>query len=82
MTFEAAAAGFFVALLGAVSVVVRGDVVVRAVGLQMAGVQVTLLLLALAQAFGPAYLQDLALTLAAMSFGGGIVFSRFLERWL
>jgi multicomponent Na+:H+ antiporter subunit F len=80
--FRVAAAGLFLALLGAVAVVLRGDPVVRAAGLQMAGVLVTLLLLALAQAFGPAFLQDLALTLAAMSFGGGLVFARFLERWL
>ncbi len=82
MMFQVAAVGLFVALLGAVVVVLRGDVVVRAAGLQMAGVMVTLLLLVLAQAFGPAFLQDLALTLAAMSFGGGLVFARFLERWL
>ncbi len=82
MMFQVGAAGLFVALLGAVAVVIRGDVVVRAAGLQMAGVTVTLLLLVLAQAFGPTFLQDLALTLAAMSFGGGLVFARFLERWL
>lgn len=80
--FRAAAAGLFVALLGAVAVVLRGEAAVRAAGLQMASVLVTLLLLVLAEAFGPAFLQDLALTLAAMSFGGGLVFARFLERWL
>ncbi len=80
--FRVAAGGLFVALLGAAAVVLRGEVVARAAGLQMAGVVVTLLLLVLAQAFGQAFLQDLALTLAALSFGGGLVFARFLERWL
>lgn len=82
MIFTLAAAGLFLALPGAVVIVFRGDAVDRAAGLQLAGVILTLLLLALAQAFGPAFLQDLALTLAAMSFGGGLVFARFLERWL
>ncbi|GEJ55398.1 monovalent cation/H+ antiporter complex subunit F [Anaeromyxobacter diazotrophicus] len=82
MIFRLAAAGLFLALLGPVVVVLRGDPVDRAAGLQMAGVILTLLLLALAQAFGPAAFQDLALTLGVMSFGGGLVFARFLERWL
>lgn len=80
--FRLAAAALFVALLPAVAVVLRGDPTARAAGLQMSSVIVTLLLLVLAQAFGPAFLQDLALTLAAMSFGSGLVFARFLERWL
>ncbi len=80
--FRIAAAGLLLALVGTAPVVMRGDVVARAAGLQMAGVTVTLLLLVLAQAFAASFLQDLALTLAAMSFGGGLVFARFLERWL
>lgn len=82
MTFELAAAGLVAALVPAGVVVFRGDAVDRAAGLSMASVTLTLLLLALAQAFQQPTFQDLALALALMSFGGGLVFARFLERWL
>jgi multicomponent Na+:H+ antiporter subunit F len=60
----------------------RGDVVDRLVGLEMAGVVVTLVLLLLAQVFGRVVYVDLALALALLSFAGGMVFARFLERFL
>jgi multicomponent Na+:H+ antiporter subunit F len=60
----------------------RGDVVDRLVGLEMAGVVVTLVLLLLAQAFDRVIYVDLALALALLSFAGGLVFARFLERYL
>jgi multicomponent Na+:H+ antiporter subunit F len=63
-------------------VCLRGDVVERLVGLEMAGVVVTLVLLLLAQVFGRVVYVDLALALALLSFAGGLVFARFLERFL
>jgi multicomponent Na+:H+ antiporter subunit F len=60
----------------------RGDVADRLVGLEMAGVVVTLVLLLLAQVFGRVLYVDLALALALLSFAGGLVFARFLERFL
>jgi multicomponent Na+:H+ antiporter subunit F len=60
----------------------RGDVVDRLVGLEMAGVVATLVLLLLAQGFGRVVYVDLALALALLSFAGGLVFARFLERFL
>jgi multicomponent Na+:H+ antiporter subunit F len=60
----------------------RGDVVDRLVGLEMAGVVVTLVLLLLAQGFGRVVYVDLALALALLSFASGLVFARFLERFL
>jgi multicomponent Na+:H+ antiporter subunit F len=36
----------------------------------------------LAEGFGRLPFFDLALTLALLSFAGGLVFARFLERWL
>lgn len=63
-------------------VCLRGDVVDRLVGLEMAGVVVTLALLLLAQGFGRVVYVDLALALALLSFAGGLVFARFLERFL
>jgi multicomponent Na+:H+ antiporter subunit F len=60
--------------------VLRGGPVERLVALEVAGTVETLVLLLLAQAYGrPAY-SDVALTLALLSFAGGLVFARFLER--
>ncbi len=60
----------------------RGNAINRLVGLEAAGVLSTLVLLLLAQGFHRAVFYDLAITLALLSFGGGLVFVRFLERWL
>ena len=54
----------------------------RVVALEMTAVCETLGLLVLAEAFERTYLFDLALALALLSFGAGLVFARFLERWL
>jgi multicomponent Na+:H+ antiporter subunit F len=63
-------------------VCLRGDACSRLVGLEMAGTIDTLVLLLLAQAFDRAVYFDLALALALLSFAGGMVFARFLERFL
>ena len=63
-------------------VCLRGDPVNRLVGLEMAGTVDTLVLLLLAQAYHRAIYFDLALALALLSFAGGMVFARFLERWI
>jgi len=60
----------------------RGGTMERLVGLEMAGMVVTLLLVMLAEGMGQVNFYDLALALALLSFGGGLVFARFLERWL
>ena len=60
----------------------RGDAVNRLIGLQMATVIVILVLMLLAQAFERPILHDIAVITAILSFGGGLVFARFLERWL
>ncbi len=54
----------------------------RLIGLEMAGLIETLLLVLLAQGFHRIPFYDLALALALLAFGGGLVFARFLERWL
>jgi len=41
-----------------------------------------LVLVALAIAFGRDFFFDLALSQALLSLGGGLVYVRFLERWL
>ena len=60
----------------------RGDVMERLVGLEMAGMVYTLLLVMLAEGMHRVSFYDLALALALLAFGGGMVFVRFLERWL
>ena len=54
----------------------------RLVGLEMAGTVDTIVLLVLAEAYDQAIFFDLAVVLALLSFAGGLVFARFLERWL
>ncbi len=60
----------------------RGDPLRRLVSFYMAGVVLTLILMLLTMAFNRMPLMDLAISLALMSFGGGIVFARFFERHL
>jgi multicomponent Na+:H+ antiporter subunit F len=60
----------------------RGDPRMRLVSLLMLGVVITLMLMVLTMAFNRMPLMDLALCLALMSFGGGVVFARFFARHL
>jgi multisubunit Na+/H+ antiporter MnhF subunit len=48
----------------------------------MAGLIETCILVALAEAMHNANFLDIALALALLTFGSGLVFARFLERWL
>ena len=63
-------------------VMVRGPIVEALVGLQMAGVLQTIVLLLLAEGFHRPPFFDLALVLALLSLAGGLVFARMLERWV
>ena len=54
----------------------------RLVGLQGAVGLLVIIMMLLAEGYHRAFLFDLALMLALLSFGGGMVFVRFLERWL
>lgn len=60
----------------------RGDPLRRLISFYMGGVVITLLLMLLTMAFNRMPLMDVAITLALMSFGSGIVFARFFERHL
>jgi multicomponent Na+:H+ antiporter subunit F len=77
-----AALALLAGLVASGVVCLRGDPVDRLVGLEMAGTVATLVLLVLAQAYDRVIYFDLALTLALLTFAGGMVFARFLERWL
>ncbi len=78
----AAAAALLGCLVPVGVVCLRGDAIDRIVGLELAGVVVTMTLVVLAEGFGRASFFDLPLTLALLSFAGTLVFTRFLERWM
>lgn len=60
----------------------RGDVVNRLVALEAGSAMAAIILLLLTEGYGRIPFVDLALTMALLAFGGGLVFARFLERWL
>ncbi len=77
-----AAAGFVLCLVPCAVTCLRGDAIDRLCGLEATSVVQSLLLIALAQAMKRSSFSDLALALALLTFGGGLVVARFLERWL
>lgn len=77
-----AGAGVTASLAPCALMCLRGSPERRLVGMEMAGVLVVLAMLLFAIGFGRPIFIDLPLTLAIMSFGGGLVFARFLEKHL
>jgi multicomponent Na+:H+ antiporter subunit F len=78
----AAAAALLFCLIPISIVCLRGEPIDRLIGLEAAGTVATLELEMLAVAFGRTWFFDLPLALALLAFAGGLVFSRFLERWM
>lgn len=74
--------GLLICMLGSFVRCMRGDAVSRLVGLQAGATQCIFILLAIAVGGHHEIYVDLSLTLAFLSFGGSLVFARFLERWL
>ncbi|MEA2616333.1 MAG: multicomponent Na+:H+ antiporter subunit [Chloroflexota bacterium] len=83
MTAWTAAASVLLAALVPVALVVwrRGEMD-GVVALELGGVVVILLMLLLAEAYGDPAFADLAVVLAMLGLGSGLVFVRFLERWI
>ncbi|MGI4827987.1 MAG: monovalent cation/H+ antiporter complex subunit F [Janthinobacterium lividum] len=77
-----AAGAVSAALVPCAFAALRGPAEQRLVGLEMAGVLITLALVLFTIGFGRLPFIDLALTLAILSFGSGLVFARFLEKHL
>ena len=71
-----------VSLLPCADMCLRGSSERRLVGLEMTGLVVTIALALFTIGFGRAPFMDLPLALAIMSFGGGLVFARFLGKHL
>jgi multicomponent Na+:H+ antiporter subunit F len=78
----AAAAGVSATLIPCADMCLRGTPERRLVGLEMASVIVTIALVLFTVGFGRTIFLDLPLALALMSFGGGLVFARFLGKHL
>lgn len=79
----AAAAALLLCLVPCGFFIVRSDDVLdRLVGLELGGVLVVLILLLLGEGFQRSSFDDLALTVALLSFPSGLAFTRLLERWL
>ena len=77
-----AATALLVGLIPCGIVCFRGAPMERLVALELAGTLNALTLLLLAQGFDQPPFYDLALVLSLLSFAGGLVFARFLERWV
>ncbi len=77
-----AAIGMLVCMIPCAIVCFRGDPADRLVGLEMAGIIDVMILVLLAEGFHRPPFFDLALALGLLSFAAGMVFARFLERWL
>lgn len=77
-----AAAGVSASLLPCADMCLRGTPERRLVGLEMASLIVTIALVLFTIGFGRTPFMDLPLALALMSFGGGLVFARFLGKHL
>jgi multicomponent Na+:H+ antiporter subunit F len=77
-----AALALLAALVPCVVACLRGELAARLAGLEMAGTIVALEFALLAEGLHEVFVYDLALMLALLSFGGGMVFARFVERWL
>jgi multisubunit Na+/H+ antiporter MnhF subunit len=70
------------ALVPCAAMCLRGDAERRLVGLEMASLLVSIAMVMFTVGFGRLPFIDLAVALAILSFGGGIVFARFLEKHL
>jgi multicomponent Na+:H+ antiporter subunit F len=76
------ALALFLALLPCLYVCAFKPAPDRLVALEFVSCIVTLQMVLLAEGFNRPSFYDLPLTLALLSFGGSMVFARFLQRWL
>lgn len=77
-----AGSGVSACLIPCVDMCLRGAPERRLVGLEMSSLIITLALALFTVGFGRTPFMDLPLALALMSFGGGLVFARFLGKHL
>ena len=77
-----AGAAVTAALLPCADMCLRGSPERRLVGFEMTSLLVTIAMVLFTVGFARTIYIDLPLALAVMSFGGGLVFARFLEKHL
>jgi len=77
-----AAIALLVCMIGPFLRCIRGDTMSRLVALEAGSSMAVITLLVLCEAYHRVPFVDLPLTLALLAFGAGLVFARFLERWL
>ena len=82
LAFAAAAIAMLICLIPAGIVIARDDLPAAVVAYQFITAVVVMVLALLAQAFGRSGLFELAVLLALLMFGSGLVFVRALEGWL
>ena len=70
------------ALVPAIVTTLRGRLADRLVGLELTAILMSQLLFLIAVGEKRVAFVDLGLAVALLAFGGGLVFARFLERWL
>jgi multisubunit Na+/H+ antiporter MnhF subunit len=82
LAFTAAAIAMLICVIPAGIVIARDDLPAAVVGYQFITAVIVMVLALLAQAFGRSGLFELAVLLALLMFGSGLVFVRALEGWL
>jgi multisubunit Na+/H+ antiporter MnhF subunit len=82
LAFTAAAIAMLICLIPAGIVIARDDLPAAVVGYEFITAVMVMVLALLAQAFGRSGLFELAVLLALLMFGSGLVFVRALEGWL
>lgn len=79
---DVALLGMLVAFTLSVIAALRGDLGARVVAVQLSAVIVTLMIVLVSAKFGRDFVLEVALVLAVVIIIGGLIFARFLERWL
>ena len=82
MAFVAAAIAMLIAIIPAGIVLCRSSLMAAVVAYEFITSVMVMVLALLAQGFQRSGLFELAVLLAVLMFGGGLVFVRALERWL
>jgi multisubunit Na+/H+ antiporter MnhF subunit len=80
--FVIAAIAMLVAVIPCGIVMLRGKIMEAVVAYEAIGSVIIIVLVLLAQGFGRSGEFELPVLLAMLILGGGLVFVRFLERWL
>jgi multisubunit Na+/H+ antiporter MnhF subunit len=82
LAFVAAAVAMLLAIVPAGIVLYRGNLMAAVVAYEFITTVIVMVLALLAQGFQRSGLFELAVLLAVLMFGSGLVFVRALERWL